>query len=39
MNRKYPQIISVEQFEKCREIAKNNNKRADKTNEIYFAKK
>lgn len=39
MNRKYPQIISIEQFKKCREIAKNNNKRADKTNEIYFAKK
>lgn len=39
MNRNYPQIISVEQFKKCRDIAKSNNKRADKTNEIYFAKK
>ncbi len=39
MNRTYPQIISVEQFNKCREIAKNNNKKADKANEIYFAKK
>jgi hypothetical protein len=39
MNRIYPQIISIEQFNKCREVAKNNNKRADKSNEIYFAKK
>lgn len=33
----YPQIISREQFLKCKEIAKNNNKKADKTNEIYLA--
>lgn len=39
MNRNYPQIISVEQFNKCREIAKTNNKKADKATEIYFAKK
>lgn len=39
MSRTYPQIISVEQFNKCREIAKTNNKKADKANEIYFAKK
>lgn len=39
MNRTYPQIISVEQYNKCREIAKTNNKKADKANEIYFAKK
>jgi site-specific DNA recombinase len=38
MNRTYPQIISIEQFNKCREIAKTNNKKADKANEIYFAK-
>ena len=38
-NRKYPQIIDVEQYNKCREIAKENNKKADKANEIYFAKK
>ncbi len=39
MNRTYPPIISKEQFKKCRDIAKSNNKKADKTNEIYFAKK
>lgn len=39
MNRTYPQIISFEQFNKCREIAKTNNKKADKANEVYFAKK
>ncbi len=39
MNRTYPQIISEEQFKKCRDIAKSNNKKADKTNEVYFAKK
>jgi DNA invertase Pin-like site-specific DNA recombinase len=38
MNRIYPQIISNEQFERCIEIKKKNNKRLDKTNEIYFAK-
>lgn len=39
MNRVYPQIISVEQYNRCKEIAKENNKRADKTNEIYFCRK
>ncbi len=39
MSRIYPQIISKEQYEKCREIAKTNNKKADKANEIYYAKK
>lgn len=39
MNRIYPQIISTEQFNKCRDIAKTNNKKADKSNEIYFCRK
>lgn len=39
MDRSYPQIVSIEQFNKCREIAKQNNKRADKTPEIYYCKK
>ncbi len=39
MNRKYPPIIDIEQYNKCRDIARENNKKADKTNEIYFAKK
>lgn len=39
MNRTYPQIISVEQYNKCRKIAEKNNKKIDKANEIYFAKK
>ena len=39
MNRTYPQIVSVEQFEKCRQIAKENNKKLDKAAEIYFCKK
>lgn len=39
MNRTYPQIISIEQFNRCREIAKQNNKKADKTPEIYYCKK
>jgi len=39
MNRTYPQIISIEQFNRCRDLAKERNKRADKTNEIYFCKK
>lgn len=39
MNRKYPPIIDIEQYNKCREIARENNKKADKANEIYFAKK
>lgn len=37
LERVYPQIISREQFLKCKEIANQNNKRADKTNEIYLA--
>ncbi len=39
MNRKYPPIIDKEQYNRCREIARENNKKADKANEIYFAKK
>lgn len=39
MSRIYPQIISVEQFNRCRELAKERNKKADKTNEIYYCKK
>lgn len=39
MNRTYPQIISIEQFKRCRKLAKERNKKADKTNEIYFCKK
>lgn len=38
MERQYPQIISKEQFEKCRQIAKENDKRADKTSETYYCK-
>lgn len=38
MNRVYPQIISSEQFDRCKEIKKKNNKKLDKTNEVYFAK-
>lgn len=33
----YPPIISKEQFDKCREIAKTNNTNANKTHNIYFA--
>lgn len=39
MSRTYPQIISIEQFNRCRKLAKERNKKADKTNEIYFCKK
>jgi DNA invertase Pin-like site-specific DNA recombinase len=39
MNRVYPQIISKEQFQRCRKIAKENNKKADKANEVYMAYK
>lgn len=39
MNRVYPQIISVELFQKCRLIAQTNNRRLDKSSEIYFCKK
>lgn len=33
----YPTIITKEQFDKCREIAKTNNTNANKTRNIYFA--
>lgn len=39
MNRVYPQIISNELYQKCRQIAKENNKKLDKTPEVYFCKK
>ena len=39
LNRKYPQIISREQFIRCKKIAKENNKKADKANEVYMAYK
>ena len=35
--RKYPQIISVEQYERCRKIAKENNTTLSKAKNIYFA--
>jgi DNA invertase Pin-like site-specific DNA recombinase len=35
--RYYPPIISKEQFDKCREIAKLNSTRIDKAKNIYFA--
>ena len=38
MNRKYPQIVSNEQFEAVKERKRTNNKKLDKANEIYFAK-
>lgn len=38
LERTYPQIISTEQFERCREIARTNNKKLDKTTEIYYCK-
>ncbi|WP_163323561.1 recombinase family protein [Draconibacterium mangrovi] len=38
MNRVYPQIISVEQFNRVKELKKKNNKKLDKSNEIYFGK-
>jgi len=38
MDRVYPQIISKEQFKSCETRKKNNNKKLDKTNEIYFGK-
>lgn len=37
--RSYPQIITIEQFEKCREIAKKNNLTLSKSRNIYFADK
>ena len=35
--RKYPAIISQEQFDKCRKIARTNNTLASKTRNIYYA--
>lgn len=37
-NRIYPIIISAEQFNKCKEIAKGNNVKSDKAKEIYYVK-
>lgn len=38
MQRAYPQIISKEQFERCRQLARENNKKADKALEVYYCK-
>ena len=38
-NRYYPTIISKEQYDKCREIAKQNNTNIDKSKNIYYAHK
>lgn len=35
--RQYPQIITEEQFNRCRKIAGTNNTNADKTSRIYYA--
>lgn len=37
--RSYPIIITQQQFDKCREIAKTNNTNASKTKTIYFGEK
>lgn len=37
--RTYPVIITPEQFENCRRIAKENNTRADKARNVYYAKR
>ena len=37
--RKFPQIISLEQFNKCRDIAKENRTTIGKGRNIYYAKK
>lgn len=37
--RAYPILITPEQFQHCREIARNNNTTADKTKNIYYANK
>lgn len=39
MKRQYPPIISIEQFNKCQQIKRNNNKRLDKSKEVYFGKR
>lgn len=36
-SRTYPQIISKQLFDKCREIAKKNNTNIDKSKNIYYA--
>lgn len=38
LERNYPQIISIEQYNRCKAIAKDNNKRLEKTDNIYYAK-
>ncbi|MDR2064766.1 MAG: recombinase family protein [Prevotellaceae bacterium] len=38
-NRYYPGIIGKEQYDKCREIAKQNNTNIDKSKNIYYAHK
>lgn len=35
--RRYPQIITLEQFNRCRKIAERNNKRLPKTKYIHYA--
>lgn len=35
--RQYPQIISCEQFKRCRDIARKNNTTTSKTRNIYYA--
>lgn len=37
--RKYPQIISEEQFQRCREIAEMNNTTLSKSQRVYYAHK
>ena len=37
--RKYPQIIPIEQYLRCREIASKNKTNADKTKNIYYGNK
>ena len=39
MNRQYPQIISNEQYERCQRLKRTNNKKLDKSNEVYFGKR
>ncbi len=37
--RSYPQIISKETYDKCRQVAKKNNNNIDKSKNIYYANK
>lgn len=37
--RSYPILITPEQFQRCREIAKTNNTTADKTKNVYYSHK